>query len=651
VAFYSGYPGAMTRPDRAHTRYRDIILFVLGVAVVSVAIYQPLSHGLALRRAAYRIRRDGPSLMSELLNQGTRPEVARVRAMRRDLQQVSATLDTLRRSSRWLSERLARQRAWPWLSRQALLADRGLLSATDLSAVALGAALSVEHGLERSEYAAQPMGDALDALAQDRERLLRAREALAEAATVAGTGRFREPLRLAVPALDVLLMAPQVLGDGTPRTYLLLIQNADELRATGGFISSVAVLDVAEYRLAGMRYLNSYDVEAYYGVHPAPPAPLRQHMGAGILLFRDANWSPDFPTSAEVLAALWMLDMRQEVDGILAMDAILVRQVLQAMGPLNVPQYDLVITADNVLDTAVALWENPVGAPSLHERDTGFGLWLSQRKAFGEAFLSAMVDRLSQPQPGDMLALLEAVADAARGGHAQAWALNDRDLQEDLRRFGLAGEVARTRGDYLMVVDSNMGWNKADRNIGREIDYEVEMTADGPVARLCLTYRHGAPAGAAECSHGAGYADSYEAMTEQCYWNYVRALVPQGSVLRHAEGAQGPVDVTAESGKTVLGTMVVVPPGETVNLCLSYALPGDIFDAGEGAYGYRLIVQKQAGIAGALLRVRLDPGDRAMFHSAPRPWMVDDLGVATVEGWLDRDVEWVISWAPHGRQR
>ena len=37
---------------------------------------------------------------------------------------------------------------------------------------------------------------------------------------------------------DLLQLAPVVLGLNGPRTYLILVQNEDELRATGGYITA-----------------------------------------------------------------------------------------------------------------------------------------------------------------------------------------------------------------------------------------------------------------------------------------------------------------------------------------------------------------------------------------------------------------------------
>ncbi len=113
--------------------------------------------------------------------------------------------------------------------------------------------------------------------------------------------------------------------------------------------------------MVDLQTLNSYDVVAYRDVHPDPPEALQRYMDAGMLLFRDANWSPDFPSSAAVLASIYAQDMEQPVDGVIAVDGVLAQQVVAALGPLDVPGYDGQVTGDTVLAEAQAFCGGSAG--------------------------------------------------------------------------------------------------------------------------------------------------------------------------------------------------------------------------------------------------------------------------------------------------
>ena len=627
---------------------------------------------MSLNRVGARLGQDVAALWPALQpGQDGLPSLQTVRALRRDLEILDGELRSLQRGTVWFSRPLARQTWWPWLSKWGIILGDGLAAAVDLTTTAWWAVLRVESGIENHgeintatgvpvRMEANPFADALRSLRRNRERLLSARQRLSRVSRALDGGhgepipqrRWREYLELAPLAIDGLLIAADALESDRERAYLLLIQNSDELRATGGFISSVALLKLRGPKLVSLDYLNSYDVEAYRSVHPSPPAPLRKYMGAGVLLFRDANWSPDFPTSAEVLASLFQLDVGEHVDGVVALDTIFARLLLAALGPVPVPRYDVIVTADNVVDTTVGFWESPLGAPSIRERDREFRGWLDHRKDFGGALIQGVLDRLVTLSPEDTLALVQAVHQAVRGKHLLAWALDDPRLQGDLRRAGLDGGVRGSKGDYLMVVDSNMGWNKVDRHIERQIDYRLTMTDQSPRVTLCLAYRNVSDARLAECVHRARYQDSYEALTKQCYWNYVRVLAPPGSVLLRSSGADWPVDVGVESGKTSYGTLLVVPPQEERVLCLEYALPAEIVrDVASGRLRtYELLVQKQPGTTGTRFGVRVDLATEGTLRSPTEPWALLSSSKAHREDLLDSDLHYTLSWASVGDQ-
>ena len=59
--------------------------------------------------------------------------------------------------------------------------------------------------------------------------------------------RFDKGLPLLKMALDFAPAVPSLLGVDEPRTYLIIAQNNDELRATGGFISGVGTVTFTQY--------------------------------------------------------------------------------------------------------------------------------------------------------------------------------------------------------------------------------------------------------------------------------------------------------------------------------------------------------------------------------------------------------------------
>jgi hypothetical protein len=486
----------------------------------------------------------------------------------------------------------------------------GLGLASALTSVAASSLLEMESATEHAGDDADPIQAALSRLMRDHGRvaaLVPAAERLGEAAgTLPGLPDSVRSLGLLAPgAIHALLIAPEMLGGNKSRVYLVVLQNTDELRATGGFIGSVIAVALQGHRMTSVQYLNSYDVEPRGAQLPEAPGPLAEYMAAPGLVFRDANWSPDFPTSAEVLAALYSTS-HGPVDGIVATDSVLLQQAVSAIGPVPVAKYGITITGDNLMQVAQTYWENPLEGAPLSGRAADLQGWLEHRKDFGGDFVDAGRTFVSDQGPETWLDLARALLVGLDQGHLQVWSLTSSTAQQDLARAGWAGQVLSGPGDYLMVVDSNVGFNKADRNIERSYAYDLVLGTGQPRVTLTLTYTNTATAQLEGCTHEAQVLDSYDALTEQCYWNYVRILVPGGAELLDVIGTTYAIDSGVEAGRSFFGTMIVVPPSTTGTLAFVYRLPRETVNCTKRVCSYRLAVQKQAGTIAVPLRVGVD---------------------------------------------
>src|SRR4029453_5752744 len=101
--------------------------------------------------------------------------------------------------------------------------------------------------------------------------------------------------------------ARSLLGMGQAQTYAILGQNSAELRPTGGFLGTMGLVTVQNAKPIVEDYRSTYDFERpERGYPPAPEALARYIGGDGEIGWglRDANWSPDFPTTARTVEAM-----------------------------------------------------------------------------------------------------------------------------------------------------------------------------------------------------------------------------------------------------------------------------------------------------------------------------------------------------------
>jgi hypothetical protein len=147
-----------------------------------------------------------------------------------------------------------------------------------------------------------------------------------------------------------------MLGAEEPRDYLVLFQNNAEWRSLGGIPGAMVLVHTDN----GALELAASDAASNFGRLDDPILPLDEEMTA-IYGTHPARWmqnvtqAPDFAVSGALAAAMWAEKHGQRVDGVLALDPVTLSYMLEATGPVKLPD-GTIITADN----AVSLLLNEV---------------------------------------------------------------------------------------------------------------------------------------------------------------------------------------------------------------------------------------------------------------------------------------------------
>ncbi len=543
------------------------------------------------------------------------PSLAALPALQADLAALETHLVGARAAARpflwlapafgWLPQVGPTVRAGPPLLDMAVELAGGGRQAVDALAPMAGLLASRGQGGEDLLARAVPMlASAQPSLAQADARL-----AAAEAARSAIRGplhpklapqleRLDRILPLARAGLQVAQVAPGLLGNDGPRSYLVLAQNNHELRATGGFISGVGFVRLERGQITDLKLGDSYAVDNFQQPHPAPPAALSEQMGAQLLVLRDSNWSPDFPTSAQVARALYQQDQGAATDGAIALDLEAVRLLVVALGPLDVPGMDGPVTADNVIEQMKQAWAAPSTTEGTVVQGGGTEWWLKRKDFMGD-MVAAMMAKLQGGGDLNAVALARALLEMLDRRHLQI-AVDEPTLADLLAKRGWDGGLRPpASGDFLAVVDSNVGFNKVNAAVQQQIAYRAEQAAQGLTATLVMTYSHTAQplAGEELCDRSPRYGDSYDNLIRRCYWDYVRVYAPGGSELLESAGLDRIATERGERGTTVFAGSFLMRPGEVYTVTVHYRLPE------LSATPYRLMVRKQAGTLALPLHV------------------------------------------------
>ncbi len=275
------------------------------------------------------------------------------------------------------------------------------------------------------------------------------------------------------------------LSQEEPRHLLILFQNQTEIRPGGGFVGSFADVTLAQGSLDGMRVYDIYDPDGQLEAKVIPPEPLQRltkNWGA-----RDANWFFDFPASAKkVISFLERSKIFSErgvrFDAALALNLNAVARILEATGPLALPEYGLTLTSENALDEI----QREVRAGG--DRREG------EPKRILTIAAPRLLERLAAISETETAALWRILGEEVQRKNIMAY-FNDPLLQSFLVTAGVAGDeldlTARGAEDYLAVFEANVAGGKTDAVIARSLSLMSRVSAAGDIDHtLVLTRRH-----------------------------------------------------------------------------------------------------------------------------------------------------------------
>ncbi len=382
-------------------------------------------------------------------------------------------------------------------------------------------------------------------------------------------------------------LLPVLAGYPNSSNYLVLLQNSDELRPTGGFLGTLGVMQTNLGDLVNFRTSDAYHLDMPASLDPnfkvAPPAPMAKYLGTDRWFLRDSNWSPDWPTSAQKIQWFYGAEAKYnsdpaikntpKFDGVVAITPRLVTDLLYLVGPITVGGQEY--NKDNF--TNLLQYE-----VEMAYRDKGVSEW-DRKKVIGD-IMKELKTRLFALPADRYLDLMNTLNTNIEKKNILFY-FNDPQAQITASSLNWGGEIKAVPGDYLMLVDANLAAFKTDRVMEKNLSYSVEQKDGGTIAKVVMTYKH---------------TGGFDWKTTR-YRSYVRIYVPLGSELIKAEGisdgvvSKGEEDFgRPEAAKTYFGGFVSIEPGQSDTLTFEYRLPEKITTAID-AGSYSLYFQKQPG--------------------------------------------------------
>lgn len=387
--------------------------------------------------------------------------------------------------------------------------------------------------------------------------------------------RAREQLQEVSGALEASAVsaqiAPGMLGADGQRNYLLMIQNNAEARASGGIPGALAVLTLDN----GKMTLGEQSSASEVGImSPSIAVDKEQEQIYSTRLgkyMQDVNLTPDFPTAAATAQAMWEKKTGQRVDGVISMDPVSLGYVLEATGPVQITEPELLalaksglpsqLTGQNVVPTLLSDVYAKIPMPKYQD-------------AYFAGVAKEVFEALSAGGDGNAKGLIDGISRGATEGRILLWSAAVQE-QSVLARYPLSGSIS---GPSVAPSQFGVYFNdgtgaKMDFHVKRTVQLVKKCAVDGyEQTAVRITSTNTAPVDAATSlpayvtGGGAFGVPAGSVRTNVIAYGPVQANVETASV----DGTRADFNAQRHASRPVGTVTVTLAPGQSSTVELSF---------------------------------------------------------------------------------
>lgn len=426
--------------------------------------------------------------------------------------------------------------------------------------------------------------------------------------------------RLLVAKLYIITpQLPVLLSMSGQARWLILLQDNTELRPTGGYLDSVGLVKINRGHLTEARFLSSQVADSQLKGQTTSPVELQKLLGGTNWYLRDSNWDPDFPTTAARAAWFVSKELDQDPDAVMAINLSTLVQMLKVLGPVNLAEFGGQITTGNWLD-------NYLHTVKLESPDR-----------FSAKLAEGLFNNIRNLNPEKTTRLMQMVITGLETRQIQIWPITFS--ASAITSAGWDGRLDPLRcsspypclNDYIYQVDANVGINKVDPFVNRQVQVEVQIDSESTTTTYNMLYSHTG-------------ADSGWPQGE--YKNYVRFYLPQEAEVGEIRiggnlVSADKIDRSIDRGMTRLGLLISISPGKNEQIMVKWRQKHPI----DPRWHYQLQIPNQSGVAPYPIQVRVNYPTGWWSQAGPAPAVVS-AGRIGYNSLNSRPLRFNIDWVP-----
>lgn len=279
---------------------------------------------------------------------------------------------------------------------------------------------------------------------------------------------LKSQISLGIPLLDIL---NKVSTDLSLQRYLLIVQDPNELRPSGGFITTFAVITFEQGRINDIKVDSSFSLDRLVEGKIEPPDIVRKLLGQDHWAFRDSNLNADFVLTAKQITWFYQRFQTGSLDGLVGLNLNFFKLLLGEIGQISLPD------GQNIdKNNLNLLASNPLSSQGL-DIVTALTQTLSQRLLKGEI---------------KFVSFARAILKTISYNEINLW-FNKPELEELSLASQLSGQIKPIEchpqlslydchPDTIHLNESNFSVNKLNYYLKRSQNYLIEIKDNGEVA-------------------------------------------------------------------------------------------------------------------------------------------------------------------------
>ena len=272
-------------------------------------------------------------------------------------------------------------------------------------------------------------------------------------------------------ARNLLSILNNTLGLSKPHTILLLVQNNNEIRATGGFIGLLGFLEVDNAQIKSLDFHDIYDFDgAFSGLDSVP---LEFQDDNQKLFIRDFNFSPDFPSVALQIEKYLQQNKAPSFDTIVAINHDVFSQLGQFVNQVQINNQTYSFSKD--LDFILS--------------------YLVESKSHGNTSSKSKISEMLQLLPEQILSksnpedLLKFILTQVDTRNIQVFS-KDKELDSALSKLNFRQDLSSLTGDSQMLAFNSVSGTKGDRFIDRHITFMQDFSKTHIITEVTVNLEH-----------------------------------------------------------------------------------------------------------------------------------------------------------------